>query len=257
MKYPLSIIRRIKLYLLRRQLRRFDTWFHDIEVAPSIRTHSLGMNPGVNFMPIISRYPEYLWYRLTKYIPESLEGAKSIDLGCSNGYMSLELAKRGSTVIAIDISSRAIESLKFVAKHMSLDDRVKPRLLQLDRPGWADEIIEDHYDIVICSGLLYHLENPEIFIEELCRLDASIVVGETKILHQAGINRAPSYPEALRIGTTLSLRELCTQFECQPSVRKFTTYDYILPEHLHWMNPLYASLQNRVLFRADLGSKEQ
>jgi hypothetical protein len=57
MKYLLAIILRIKLYLLRRQLRRFDNWFHDIEVVSSVRTFDVKMNPNVNFIPIIPRYP--------------------------------------------------------------------------------------------------------------------------------------------------------------------------------------------------------
>ena len=83
MQYLLNIIRRIKLRLLRRKLERFGDWFHDIEVAPSVRTHDVQMNPSVNFMPIISRYPEYLWQRITTLLPESLEGTKSIDIWVS------------------------------------------------------------------------------------------------------------------------------------------------------------------------------
>jgi SAM-dependent methyltransferase len=102
---------------------------------------------------------------------ERLGSARVLDLGCNNGGFSLELARRGAReVVGIEgregnlvdgIASREAEGLTQV------DFRIADvRTLSRELHG--------EFDIVLCLGLLYHLDVPDLFdfvrrVAEVCR----------------------------------------------------------------------------------------
>jgi len=94
------------------------------------------------------------------------EGLKILDVGCGAGYVSLELARAGHEVVAIDISDRSIETARrtlasnpFKDGFGSLDYQIKPFLEA-----------EGLYDAVLFSGSLHHFEDAELNIEKALRL---------------------------------------------------------------------------------------
>jgi tellurite methyltransferase len=70
-----------------------------------------------------------------------------LDLGCGLGNLSIEAARRGADVVAIDASSVAIERIQKVALKENL--RLKPVLA--DVAGYS---ITDVFDTIIAIGLL-------------------------------------------------------------------------------------------------------
>jgi tellurite methyltransferase len=70
-----------------------------------------------------------------------------LDLGCGLGNFSLEAARRGCAVTAVDASARAVERLRAAA----LRERLPLQALQADL---ADFRIEQDYDTVVAIGLL-------------------------------------------------------------------------------------------------------
>jgi magnesium-protoporphyrin O-methyltransferase len=57
---------------------------------------------------------------LVSRLPESLTGKRILDAGCGTGALALELAKKGASVVAIDLSPNLIELAK---ERISPDDR--------------------------------------------------------------------------------------------------------------------------------------
>jgi tellurite methyltransferase len=70
-----------------------------------------------------------------------------LDLGCGLGNFSIEAARRGCAVTAVDASARAVERLRAAA----LRERLPLQALQADL---ADFRIEQDYDTVVAIGLL-------------------------------------------------------------------------------------------------------
>jgi magnesium-protoporphyrin O-methyltransferase len=89
---------------------------------------------------------------LLSALPADLSGARVLDAGCGAGQMSLELAKRGAQVTAVDISP---ELLKIAARRMPehLADRVEFRASDMLDAGLGQF---DH--VVAMDSLIYYTQ---------------------------------------------------------------------------------------------------
>jgi tRNA (mo5U34)-methyltransferase len=95
-----------------------------------------------------------------------------LDIGCNNGFFSLDLADRGvGHVQGIDLRMSNIARALFLRDHYGLDD-VEFAARDADDLGTRDQ-----WDVVLNLGVLYHVANPLQFIRqtyELCRRFAII-----------------------------------------------------------------------------------
>ncbi|MGD8230698.1 malonyl-ACP O-methyltransferase BioC [Vibrio sp. TRT 1302] len=68
--------------------------------------------------------------RLLAKMPQDLTGKTVLDLGCGTGYFSLELIKRGATVICFDLSQQMLDTAKQrcgeIAKYLQGDAEALP-----------------------------------------------------------------------------------------------------------------------------------
>lgn len=88
--------------------------------------------------------------------PDGLDGLRAIDLGAGGGELSAELALRGAAVVAVEgrvENARAIEALG--ESHGLGEDRLRIEVADVRTLDWA---ALGRFDVVVCSGLLYHLE---------------------------------------------------------------------------------------------------
>src|SRR5438309_11018455 len=65
-------------------------WWHEIELAPGIVTP--GDDSNRMKLPILDGLG----------LPSTMNGLRALDIGCSDGYFSFEMEKRGAEVVAID-----------------------------------------------------------------------------------------------------------------------------------------------------------
>jgi tellurite methyltransferase len=92
-----------------------------------------------------------------------------LDLGCGLGNLSLELARRGCEVMAVDASPTAIERIRREARAANLP--VNAVLADLAR--WN---VEGAFDSAVCIGLLMFLTRPRA-LETLGTLQRAVVPG--------------------------------------------------------------------------------
>jgi len=91
-------------------------------------------------------------------------GAKVLELGCGTGSISLELAKRGHDVCALDRSPRMIARLRRSAERLGLG--VASRVADACDTGLATGA----YEAVIGASLLNIVKSPDALVDEALRL---------------------------------------------------------------------------------------
>src|SRR3954451_1354374 len=87
--------------------RSLGTWVHnvhlrDVQTAPD---HFLG------------DYPTFKWRTFAHAIPDDLTGKSVLDIGCTAGFYSIEMARRGAArVVGIDSEDIYLEQARFAAE---------------------------------------------------------------------------------------------------------------------------------------------
>ena len=120
---------------------------------------------------------------------EDIDTNKALDLGCSVGRSSFELAKFFDSVIAIDYSQNFIDTAKNLQNNNSLDytvniegdinehKTINLKTLNLDTNKNRVQFIQgdalnldsslQNFDLIFCSNLIDRLENPTKFIKDI------------------------------------------------------------------------------------------
>lgn len=136
------------------QIRALGPWFHNLHLPDGTQTapdHFLG------------DFPQFKWLEIAPYLAEDLRGKKALDIGCNAGYYTLELAKRGAEVMAIDIDDHYLRQAKWAAKMLELDDRIEFRKASIYDLAHHQET----YDLIWFMGVFYHLRYPLLALDIL------------------------------------------------------------------------------------------
>jgi SAM-dependent methyltransferase len=110
--------------------------------------------------------PEHLWREL---IARHVPGRSFADVGCmwrvDGAYSFHALEKGAASVTGIDINPA---TAAFAEKNAAVDGRVRFVQSDLNDPALPDRA--GQFDVVFCSGVLYHVPNPVFSLEQLRRL---------------------------------------------------------------------------------------
>jgi len=123
--------------------------------------------------------PDYAYYKETlpykiyrhKYVTKMLSniqpGDKVLELGCYNGWFSLEMARKGAFVDAHDISTNAIKIGKNYYQKCKKEECLKGTIsyfvTDLNYPNFPNNT----YDVIVIRNVLHHLTNLQILFYEL------------------------------------------------------------------------------------------
>jgi hypothetical protein len=99
-----------------------------------------------------------------------LSELKIVDLASLEGHYSIELALRGSNVVGIEGRRSNIDKARAEQQRLNLKNVtfIQDDVRNLSRARYGE------FDVVLCLGILYHLDSPEVFellaaISEVCR----------------------------------------------------------------------------------------
>ncbi len=88
---------------------------------------------------------------------------KVLDLGCSQGIVSILAAQKGNDVLGIDIEDEAVEFAKDILNNKYTDVRENVKFICADYFKYK---IDEKFDVIIMTEVLEHLENPRGFIKK-------------------------------------------------------------------------------------------
>jgi 2-polyprenyl-3-methyl-5-hydroxy-6-metoxy-1,4-benzoquinol methylase len=95
------------------------------------------------------------------------------DLGCLEGGYAVEFARMGMQVLGVEVRESNLVACNYVKERTNLPNLsfVKDNALNISHHG--------SFDIMFCSGLLYHLDKPRHFLETLSACTSKLLIVQT------------------------------------------------------------------------------
>jgi len=92
---------------------------------------------------------------------KTLATSRAVDLGCYEGGFSVELARMGFDTLGIEARETNLEFCNYLKQNLGLPN------LNFIRTDVRDLDMFKPFDVTLCYGLLYHLNDPIAFINKL------------------------------------------------------------------------------------------
>jgi len=89
-----------------------------------------------------------------------------LDVGCGQGRLSIPLAKEGHRVMGIDISSDALKK----GRQYADEQKVSIQFKQMDLTDADFNIMNQQFDCLVCTEMIYMVDNPEGLIEKFQKM---------------------------------------------------------------------------------------
>ena len=151
---------------IQEKIESLSPWFHNIHLPDGSHTA-----PG----HFLGDFPAFKWKNIKDSIPQDLTGWKVLDIGCNAGFYSLELAKRGAEVLAIDLAQHYLTQAQWVAEQFGLDDKIRFEQLQV----YDIAHLEEEFDLIWFMGVFYHLRYPMLALDILAQKTKKMMVFQT------------------------------------------------------------------------------
>ena len=134
----------------RKRVEALRPWFHNMTIA------------GIETAPehFLGNYPQVKWANFAHVVPDDLQGASVLDIGCNAGFYSIEMKRRkAGRVVAIDSDERYLDQAALAADYAGVElDLRKMSVYEIGRLG-------EKFDLVIFMGVLYHLRHPLLALD--------------------------------------------------------------------------------------------
>lgn len=147
-------------------IRALGPWFHQIKIK-GYGTRDIAPAPGPQRK--YKDFPLFRWQAIKDHLPD-LKGARVLDVGCADGFFSIEMARLGAKVDAIDRSADFIKRLRWAANELELDINARVSTV---------EDVSGSYDFILFLAVLYHLKGPLVGLEKLSAMADTMLLETT------------------------------------------------------------------------------
>src|SRR3954469_16795941 len=130
------------------EIEALGPWFHNLHLPDGTQTlpnHFLGGD-----------FPTFKWREIGAALPKRLKGWRVLDVGCNAGFYSFELARRGASVLGIDVDPHYLAQATWAVREMGLENAVEFRQMEVYDVARSSEM----FDLVWFMGVFYHLRYP-------------------------------------------------------------------------------------------------
>ncbi len=147
-------------------IRALAPWFHNLHLPDGRQTA-----PG----HFLGDFPAYKWQELAAVLPAQMAGWRVLDIGCNAGFYSIELAKRGARVTAIDVNAHYLKQARWAAAQFGVLENIELHCMQVyDLARW-----QGRFDLVLFLGVFYHLRYPLLGLDIVSRRVGRMMVFQT------------------------------------------------------------------------------
>ncbi len=166
-----------KLLSRAEQMLALAPWHQNLHLPDGTQTapeHALG------------DYPQSEWSAISTVLPADLTGWRVLDIGCNAGFYSIEFARRGACVTAMDVNGHCLSQARWAATQFGVTGQVEFRRNSVyDLAGEQEQ-----FDLVWSIGVLDALRYRLLALDVLRRITRRLLVVELtagdELLRDAG-----------------------------------------------------------------------
>jgi tRNA (mo5U34)-methyltransferase len=160
------------------------TWFYPYvlpngEHVPSSHAHVLDAIHATRTQMLLSV--------VNQNFGNNIDTLRAIDLACHQGWFSIELAKRGfSEIVSVDARNEHVMDTQIMSQIYEFDHIIHTHVSDVHD---LDAKALGGFDLVLCLGLIYHLENPigalrkaHALCKRVCVIETQIAPGQTGLV---------------------------------------------------------------------------
>ena len=116
---------------------------------------------------------------ISTLLPQPINRLRVLDLACGEGLYSVELAQQGAEVLGIEGRTANLAKADYARRAWNLQDL---RFIEDDVRNFSAAKY-GRFDVVLCSGILYHLDAPECFllVEAIREACSGICIIDTRV----------------------------------------------------------------------------
>ena len=109
-------------------------------------------------------------YFVEGHIPKFAEferwnGKRVLEIGCGIGTDTINFARQGAQVTAVDLTEKSLEVARQRARVFGLEDRIQ--FIQANAEKLSDSVPVEPYDLIYSFGVIHHTPSPESVLKEL------------------------------------------------------------------------------------------
>lgn len=159
---------------LRERVAAFPGWNYRFELAGGVTT------PVADQRLVNRQHQRYRYFfkSLLDASGGSLRGRRVLDLGCNAGFWSLAAIEAGADfVLGVDLSPEHVEQAKLVFEVQ----QVEPARYSFRAGDLFTADFGGAFDVVLCLGVLDHIDRPVELFELLARTQAELLVIDSEV----------------------------------------------------------------------------
>lgn len=159
---------------------RFGEWTdHNIQLGEDFYTIDPGVAPEKlrRIVQVVADVLQGGGFQPADGAAGPLSGLRVLDLACLEGQYAIEFACQGAEALGIEGREANVEKARFAQRALGLSDL---RFVQDDVRNLSPEAYGT-FDVVLCLGILYHLDAPDVFrfVESIGRVCRRFAVFDT------------------------------------------------------------------------------
>lgn len=160
---------------LLKQIAALEPWFYTFDLGEGQIIQS---KLPENVQGIHETRLQMMLSAVEKHFGDRLSDVRCLDIGCHEGFFSLEMAKKVMNVKGIDVRTESLEKAELVRKLKGIENTIfcHGNCYNLD------EDFPDPYDLTLFLGVLYHLSDPIRALQKISKVTKELCVIETQVI---------------------------------------------------------------------------
>jgi len=162
---------------LHSKIKSLEPWFYDFDLGNGVKIDS---KLPQEVKDIHETRLEMVKTAISDHFGDASQEINCLDIGCHEGFFSLELANRFKSVTGVDVRKESLEKAELVREYKEVSNVSfeEGNCYDLDKHS------KGQYELTLFLGVLYHLDNPIKALNSVSQSTTDFCLIETQVIDE-------------------------------------------------------------------------